>query len=360
VWILLRIVAGIVAVDALIVAGLALSAALDARRSRREIRDLEHLWRFDERVRSGFLRTAPGRRLAAVATAATLVCSVTAVASPQARHVIASAFEPVVRELHGQAGHEEQGAAPAPVRALPVAPPLPIGREDHGKPAARPGPTAAVEAAAHLVPASTRPAIEGPAVVVAVSNSSTEIELGWSDVAGERGFRVERSRDGARRWAVVATTKADVTAYHDTELSPGTTYFYRVFATGLGRESSPSDVVSATTGALPAAPQTVTAVSGSPKKVELSWADVESETGYRIERSPDGILGWQPIATTGQDVTAYTDSGLSPGTTYFYRIVATSPFGDADPSEVVSATTSSHPLSKGKDEGEYLLTDLTT
>jgi fibronectin type 3 domain-containing protein len=358
VWILLRIVAGIVALDALIVAGLALSATLEARRSRREIRDLEHLWRFDERVRSGFMQRAPGRRVAAVATAATLVCSMTAVASPQARHVIASAFEPVVRELHGQTGHEEQAAAPAPVRASAVAPPLPIEREDHPKPAARPGPAAAVEAAAHLVPASTRSVIEGPAVVVALSNSSTVIELGWSDVAGERGFRVERSRDGAMGWVAVARTKADVTAYDDTKLSPGTTYFYRVFATGLESESPPSDVVSATTGALPTTPQTVTAVSGSPKKIDLSWADVEAETGYRIERSPDGILGWLPIATTGQDVTTYTDSGLSPGTTYFYRIVATSRYDDADPSEVVSATTSSHPLSKN--EGEYLLTDLTT
>jgi hypothetical protein len=357
VWILLRIIAGIVAIDALIVAGLAVSVTLEAHRSRREIRDLEHLWRFDARAPAGRLRRPMGRRLVAVATSATLLCSVTAFASPQARHVIASAFEPVVRGLHGEQGREERAAAPAPGRSPVVAPQGQVTHEDHGEPAAPSGPASAVQAA-QVAPASTRPALEGPSAVVGVSNSSTVIELGWSNVAGERGFRVERSHDGVTGWAAVATTKPDVTAYQDTGLKPGTTYFYRVFATGTESESPPSDVVSATTGVVPAAPPSVTAVSGSPNEIELTWADVDGETGYRIERSPDGIAGWLSIATTGLDVTTYTDTGLSPGTTYFYRVVATSPFGDAVPTEVVSATTSRHPV--GNNDDRETVEDLTT
>jgi hypothetical protein len=39
--------------------------------------------------------------------------------------------------------------------------------------------------------------------------------------------------------------------------------------------------------------------------------------------------------------TTFTDSGLSPATTYFYRVLASNSVGDSGPSSVVSASTSS-------------------
>ena len=66
---------------------------------------------------------------------------------------------------------------------------------------------------------------------------------------------------------------------------------------------------------------------------------MSDETGYRIERSADGTSGWTTIATTGQDVTTYTDAGLSSGTTYFYRLFAVNVGGESPPSNESSATT---------------------
>jgi titin len=86
----------------------------------------------------------------------------------------------------------------------------------------------------------------------------------------------------------------------------------------------------------------VTAVASSPTQIDLEWTDVANETGYRVERS-DGFGGWTTVATTGQDVTASSDTGLAPGTTYSYRVFATNAAGDSAPSDVVSATTPDAP-----------------
>jgi hypothetical protein len=77
--------------------------------------------------------------------------------------------------------------------------------------------------------------------------------------------------------------------------------------------------------------------------IALTWTDVDDETGYRVERSLDGATAWTEIATTGQNVTTYVNATLSPGTTYYYRIVATNAGGDSAPSNIASATTEAGP-----------------
>ncbi|MDQ3957573.1 MAG: S8 family serine peptidase, partial [Actinomycetota bacterium] len=84
---------------------------------------------------------------------------------------------------------------------------------------------------------------------------------------------------------------------------------------------------------------TATAVAGSTSQLDLSWGDVSGETGYKIERSLDGISGWAQIATTGANVVAYRDSGLASGTTYHYRARAFNSAGDSGYSNVASAKT---------------------
>jgi hypothetical protein len=92
----------------------------------------------------------------------------------------------------------------------------------------------------------------------------------------------------------------------------------------------------------------VTAIASSPTQIDLEWTDVANETGYRLERS-DGSSGWTTVATTGQDVTSSSDTGLTPGTTYSYRVFATNAAGDSPASDVVSATTPTDPGQDGED-----------
>ena len=73
--------------------------------------------------------------------------------------------------------------------------------------------------------------------------------------------------------------------------------------------------------------------------IALSWTDnADNETGFFIERS-DGANGWELVGTTGPDAVSLTDSGLSPDTTFSYRVQAFNAAGVSNYTGVASATT---------------------
>ncbi|HEY3122427.1 MAG TPA: fibronectin type III domain-containing protein, partial [Thermoanaerobaculia bacterium] len=88
----------------------------------------------------------------------------------------------------------------------------------------------------------------------------------------------------------------------------------------------------------PPSPLTATAISSG--QINLSWGDTnQSEAGYLIERSLNGS-SWTQIASVGKDVTAYSNTGLSAGMLYYYRVRATSKSGAFSTySSVASART---------------------
>jgi hypothetical protein len=186
-----------------------------------------------------------------------------------------------------------------------------------------------------------------PATVAAQPHSSTAIVIEWDEVPLATGYKVERKQEAIQQgWLSVANVQETQTTYKDGGLDADTTYFYRVSAMTDDGAAPPSDVVSATTPiAVPSATD-VTAVA-TLDTITLSWTDVTDETGYRVERSLDGASDWIELATTGQGVTTYVNATLSPGTTYYYRIVATNAGGDSTPSNVAAATTETPPSGTG-------------
>lgn len=97
------------------------------------------------------------------------------------------------------------------------------------------------------------PTVTAPTGFVATAVSSTQINLAWTDAnVHETGFLIERSATNATGFTVLGTTAANATAYSDTTVGPGETWYYRVTATNTVLSSTPSDVASATTPKLPA------------------------------------------------------------------------------------------------------------
>jgi hypothetical protein len=94
----------------------------------------------------------------------------------------------------------------------------------------------------------------------------------------------------------------------------------------------------------PAAPAAVAAAPTSNTAINLSWAYVPGATGYVIEQSTDGI-DWAEIARVrvGPNNDTYSDTGLTPNTTYFYRVRAANAGGFSDPSPYTAAFTSLAP-----------------
>jgi hypothetical protein len=268
--IILWVVGGIVALNATFVAAVAIASAVDRHRRRKEVRSLEawdlqqrpsirpgshaptlyprrerpslrlivsgphssHLDRPGERPRPSLNRSL-ARRFVQVAVVA-VVCVGTAFASPEARQIVTSAWGTVARAVGLVSTVDPPSPPPTAPRRYQDSP------QDFDRSQSPSHPDVA-SATTNIDPPSP------PGAVTAVAASSTQIDLAWADVDTETGYRVERSPDGATDWVTVATTGQDVPAYSDTGLSPGATYYYRVFATNAGGDSPASDVASATT-----------------------------------------------------------------------------------------------------------------
>ncbi len=169
-------------------------------------------------------------------------------------------------------------------------------------------------------------ALDTPVARSATPAAQNSIEIRWSDQNdNETGFTIERSPDGATGWAEVGTAPPDQTVFLDRGLSCTPPLFYRVRAYNLGAVSGWSASVS-THICTPTAPTGLTAVALSRLNIALAWTDTsDNETGFAIERSPDGVAGWVEIDRIAANSASYTDRGLSCNTAYFYRVRAFHP-----------------------------------
>ncbi len=183
------------------------------------------------------------------------------------------------------------------------------------------------------------PPPSAPTGLSATTASSSQINLLWTDnSSNEDGFKIER-KAGADAYAQIATVGANVTAYEDTGLSGDTEYFYRIRAYNSGGDSAYSNEDSATTDpGPPAAPSALDLTPVSTSQIDLLWTDnAGNETGFEIERKT-GAAGYAQIATVGEDMTGYQDSGLATDTEYYYRVRATNAIGNSDWSEASAFT----------------------
>ena len=192
------------------------------------------------------------------------------------------------------------------------------------------------------------PLPQPPTNLAAAVVSSTRIDLSWTDnSSNETGFRIERGSAAAGPFAQIALVQAGVNSYADSSLIPATTYYYRVCAYGAAGDSAFAGPVNATTSdTVPAAPSSLGAAAASSTQINLTWVDNSTnESGFKIQRSASSGGPYTQIATVGAGVTSYSNTGLSPATTYYYRVCAYNWAGDSAYAGPVSATTPAQPPS---------------
>jgi uncharacterized repeat protein (TIGR03806 family) len=157
------------------------------------------------------------------------------------------------------------------------------------------------------------------------------IELVWSassDNIGVTGYRIYRGPD-------LITTVASLT-FTDTGLEPDTSYDYELVAIDAKGNASPAATLSLATTADEQPPTAPTGLDGTPDftSVALTWdasGDNLEVTGYQIIR--DDLL----IAVT--PALAFTDTGLSRGKPYVYKVCAIDEAGNVSPPAILPIST---------------------
>lgn len=170
---------------------------------------------------------------------------------------------------------------------------------------------------------------------------NTQVTLGWAASAGATSYNLYRSTSSGGEGSTAYRTGLTALSFSDTGLTNGTTYFYQVTAVNSRGESANSSEASATPQLPPpTSPTSLRASAVGLTEIDLDWDFSSGVTGYKIERSPDGSTGWVQVGTKVYDVyrPIYRDTGLSGGTTYYYRVRASNPSGDSDYSNIVSAS----------------------
>jgi predicted phage tail protein len=103
--------------------------------------------------------------------------------------------------------------------------------------------------------------------------------------------------------------------------------------------------IATTPPAPPAAPSNLTATVVSCNCIRINWKDNSTnETGFKIERCQgSGCSSFAQIATVGANVTTYSNTGLSAGVSYTYRVRSYNAGGNSAYSNTATATPSPSP-----------------
>ncbi|MFH1414075.1 MAG: fibronectin type III domain-containing protein, partial [Candidatus Omnitrophota bacterium] len=176
--------------------------------------------------------------------------------------------------------------------------------------------------------------LPAPSNLVATALSSSQIKLTWTiNSSDETGFSIERHHDNPGPSSVIPdniiTVGPNVTTYTESGLAAGKTYWYRVRAVRNGTYSSYSNNANAKTpDNTLIAPSNLVATAGY-AAIALAWNDNSNdETSFSINRylsDPDSFSP-QPspdkTIPVGANIKTYSDTGLTAGKTYWYKVRA--------------------------------------
>jgi len=176
------------------------------------------------------------------------------------------------------------------------------------------------------------------ATLKGTANEFGELQLHWNGLTDDG----ELAAPGVYKVNVVGSDK-NTSLYAYTEgVVDGITSLTGDFKMKVnGQEVSLSDILSVTltsSDSVLSAPENIGVASVSSNSVSLGWSAVSGVTGYYVYRStsPDGNYSF--VGSTKS--AAYTNSGLTDGTTYYYKITSYNDGGGESPkSQYVSATT---------------------
>lgn len=181
---------------------------------------------------------------------------------------------------------------------------------------------------------SPRVAPSTPTNLTAQPVGYDSVELAWDTMPNADNYSIYRSLTADGNYTSIGNTTT--TSYLNTGLNQNTTYYYKVSASTAGDESPLSEYITATTARI-IPPANLQATAQNSSVIQLTWSPTQDASAYLVYRSltPDENLELIGTPTTN----AYTDTGLSANTTYYYSVRSRVGSQNSDYSNTASATT---------------------
>ncbi len=171
-------------------------------------------------------------------------------------------------------------------------------------------------------------------------NAST-IKIIWNhDDKNVTAFKVERTINPNDPDSYITACSVTNTQKwcNDGELSPNTTYWYRVQALNGSKFSAPSEAKSIKTlggsgGLPPLAPTQLTAVGDTPSQITLQWQHTGAdELGFNVYRTKNLTQPFEFVKRAGRDELIFIDTeketNVQSNSDYWYRVAAFNDYGE--------------------------------
>ena len=170
-------------------------------------------------------------------------------------------------------------------------------------------------------------------------STDSTITTGDRELDTDYVSRLDPSRSGDESVSLTAPT------------NPGTYYYGTCVDAVTGESDTTNNCSTAVTVAIGAAPATapgaptgLTATADGQTEIDLSWTAPSNDggaaiTGYKIEVSTDNSSWSGLVANTGSTAASYSHTGLTGGSTRYYRVSAINSAGTGQSSNIANATT---------------------
>lgn len=167
-----------------------------------------------------------------------------------------------------------------------------------------------------------------------------KVSLSWGAVTEAATYSVKRATMPGGPYSSVATN-ITTTAYEDTTVTNGISYYYVVTATsssGLESAASSEITVVPSKPAAPTAPTNLKITSGD-RFISLTWdASPSTPTPTYTVKTSTSLNGPYETHVSQWPATKLTTEGLANDITYYYYVIAENINGMSGPSNIVSAT----------------------
>jgi cellulose 1,4-beta-cellobiosidase len=159
--------------------------------------------------------------------------------------------------------------------------------------------------------------------------TGTTAALTWNPLPGVRSFIVLQATSPTGPWIAANTTQTTPTGAVVIGLNPNSTYYFQLMGIDpLGNQTPVSAIVALTTSTTATTTAGLSVNNLTSSTAVLSWTQVPGAIAYQIVQSTSPNGPWMPAAVVNPTSNGATVTGLLPGVSYYFEVVATDQMGN--------------------------------